>query len=368
MNVKDIMVKDVVFADSDDFISSALAKMKARKISQLIVRSNGSFSGVIELKNIVTKDIDPAKTKVGGISKKSVFLKADQDVDSAASTLISNGIRALPVMDGGKVVGILSETDILKTISDSADTNSEIGSIKSKFVYAKRDDNIGKIKHLMLNESVSRIPIVEGGRVIGVVSTLDMIKALEAKTGFESRSKTKDPGFKEKKRVEELKAETIMSDAVTVKKSSKIKNVIKLLQDNEQVILEDGEIGIITPKDIMELFLSKPSKQAYVQITGMQEEDVEFRDEMDFITTKFVQKMGKSFRHIQGLFVHVEKHGKQGGTKPKYSIRTRFITERGIFVSSSSGWGPIEVIQDAFRKLEKEIRHIVGKKDDRRSS
>ncbi len=278
---------------------------------------------------------------------------------------MTNGVRALPVMEGGKIVGILSETDVLKSLANSLDTGAEIGGIKSKFVYAKRDDNIGKIKHLMLNENVSRIPIVEDGSVIGVVSTLDMIKALEAKTGFESRAKTRDPGFKEKKRVEELKAEIVMSNAVTVKKSSKIKRVIELLQNNEQVILEDGEIGVITPKDVMELFLSKPSKQAYVQVTGMQEEDAAFRDEMDFITTKFVQKMAKSFRDIQGLFVHVEKHGKHGA-KPKYSIRTRFITEHGIFVSSSTGWGPLETVQDAFRKLEKEIRRIEGKRNSRK--
>ncbi len=41
MKVKDIMVKDVVFADSDDMVSSALAKMKSRKISQHVVKTAG---------------------------------------------------------------------------------------------------------------------------------------------------------------------------------------------------------------------------------------------------------------------------------------------------------------------------------------
>ena len=364
MKIKDVMVKDVVFANSNDFLSNALAKMKARKISQLVVNTDGAYSGIIELKNIVTRDVDPTKTKVGNLAKKAVFLKASEDVEFAAITLLSNGFRALPVMEGGKVVGILSETDILKTIEDSIDDSLEIGVIKSKFVYASKDDNIGKIKHMMINDNVSRIPIVDKGSVIGVVSTLDMIKVMEAKTGFESRAKTKDAGYKEKKRVEEIKAETLMSKAAVVKKTAKIKSVIKLLQNNEQVILEDGEIGVITPKDILELLLAKPSKQVYVQITGMQEEDVDFKSEMDSITTKFVQKMGKSFRDIQGLFVHVESYHKQGA-KSKYSIRTRFITEEGIFVSSSSGWNPIESIQDAFRKLEKEIRHILGKRNAR---
>ncbi len=361
MKVRDIMVKDVVFADSEDFVSSALAKMKSKKISQIVVNTKGMFAGIIELKNIVTKDIDISKTKVGTLMKKSGFVKPDDDVLDAAKSIISNGTRALPVMEGGRVSGIISETDIVGVADKFMNTESAITGIVSKSVYARKDDNIGRIRHLMLNENVSRVPIVEGGRVVGVVGTLDLVKAVEAKRGFEARSKTRDTGFKEKTRIEEIKAATIMSEAMTVRGDEKIKNVIKLLQRNEQVIMENGKTCIITPKDIIELFLSAPTKRVYVQVTGMQEEGMEFQSEMDSITTKFVQKVGKSFRDIQGLIVHVETYHKQG-PKSKYSIRARLITENGIFISHSLGWNPIDAIQEAFKKLENEIRHYMGKK------
>ncbi|MBI2173197.1 MAG: CBS domain-containing protein [Candidatus Aenigmarchaeota archaeon] len=361
MKVRDIMVKEVVFADFKDVASSALAKMKAKNISQIIVKENGMFTGIVELKNIVTKDIDTSKTKVGTLMKKSGFVKPDDDVLDAARSIISNGTRALPVMEGGRVSGIISETDIIGVADKFMNTESPITGIISKSVYARKGDNIGKIRHMMLNENVSRVPIVDEGKVVGVVGTIDLAKAAESKKSFEARSRTRDTGFKEKTRVEGIKAETIMSKAVTVKMDEKIKNVIKLLQRNEQVIVDSGETYIITPKDIIELFLSTPTKNVYVQVTGMQEEGMEFQSEMDSITTKFVQKVGKSFRDIQGLIVHVETYHKQG-PRSKYSIRARLITENGIFVSHSLGWNPIDVIQEAFRKLENEIRHHMGKK------
>ncbi|MDI6720969.1 MAG: CBS domain-containing protein, partial [Candidatus Aenigmarchaeota archaeon] len=335
-------------------------KMKGRKINQIVVMDRGAFIGIAELKAIVTRDIDPLKTKIGGFAKKVSAIGPEESVENAVTHLVSAGVRALPVMEGGRLAGIISETDLIKAADQFIDTGMEIGSVKSKTVYASRDDNVGKIKHMMINENVSRVPVTDKGRVVGIVSTLNMIKALEAKSGFEAHGKTKGVVYMEKVRAEEIKAETIMSSATIIRKDEKIKNVINLLQKNEQVIVENGDVGIITPKDIIELFLSKAGKSVYVQITGMQNEGMEFQSEMDSATTKFVQKMGKSFRDIQGLFVYVESHHKQGN-KAKYSIRTRFITEEGIFISHSSGWSPIEAVQDAFKKLEKETRSHMEK-------
>lgn len=362
MKVKDLMVRDVIFTNADDTAGSAMAKMVSKGVSQLVVRDRDSISGIIELKNIVTKDIDISKTKVGTLCRSVTFLRPDDDITEAAKSIISNGARALPVMEGGRITGIISETDVIKEAGNFIDVNSEIGQIKSKPIYASKNDNIGKIRHMMSWSNISRIPIVERGKVVGVVSTLDLAKASEAKTGFDARAKTKNRGFKEKIRIEEIMAGTIMGRASTVKMNEKIKNVVKILQNNEQVIIEDGGVGIVTPKDIMELFLSKPAKQVYVQVTGMPD-DIELQGFIDSTTTKFVQKMGKSFRDIQGLFVHVEIHQKQGN-KSKYSIRTRFITEDGIFVSHSSGWSPSDVVQDAFENLEKETRSHLGKKHE----
>lgn len=362
MKVKELMVRNVVFSEAGDFVSSALAKMKSHGINQIVVKDKDSVSGIIELKSIVTKDIDISKTKIGTLCRRVTFLRPEDDIIDAAKSIISNNARALPVMEGGRITGIISETDIIEKAGDFMDADSEIGQIKSKPVYASRSDNIGKIRHMMADNSVSRIPIVDGGKVVGVVSMLDLIKASEAKGGFDARARTRDKGFKEKTRMEEIKAETVMSSGAVVRRDEKIKNVIDLLQNNEQVIIEDKGVSVVTPKDIMELFLTKPMKQVYVQVTGMPD-DLELQGEIDSMTTKFVQRLGKSFRDIQGLFVHVEMHHKQGN-KSKYSIRTRFITEDGIFVSHSSGWNPVDVVQDAFKNLEKETRSHLGRKHE----
>jgi len=129
----------------------------------------------------------------------------------------------------------------------------------------------------------------------------------------------------------------------------------ELLHTNEEIIVQsDDGLGIITPKDIMELFASSPKEHVYVQITGVQDEQIEFKVKMDQAVTDFVQKVGKMLSNIEYLVVHVEKSHKQG-TKQRYSMRARFKSPLGFFVANSWGWRPVDVIQDLFKKLEREV-------------
>lgn len=367
MIVKDLMAKNVVSIAPNDMISHALGKMKKSGIHQLVVISGSELYGMLEIRKLATKDIDPATTKVSGYISHAPTIDANASVESAVSLLLKSGFRAIPVTESGAVVGVISETDVTKTADKFVKgLNMKAKEIAVAVDYIERKDSIAKARKIMLEKNVSRVPVVEKGGVIGVIGTIDMIRLLEGKETMEVRGSGQEKGTKEKLKLESAMAESFMHAAPTVSGEKTVKDVIGMLQSNEEIVtLNDGTIGMITPKDVLELFSFAPKKSVFVQITGMQNESIEFKVKMDYTMNEFVQKMGKMIDNIQYLYFHVNKIEK-GGKRDEYFIRTRFKTPLGLFVAHASGWQPVNVIQDVVGKLEREVMKKYGKMEDLR--
>jgi len=366
MQVRDVMVKNVISVAPDDTVSTALAKMRKNNINQLLVVQNNVLYGMLELKKIVTRDIDPATTKVASISFNTPTVDVNTDIENAAELLLRSGQRALPVMDGTKLAGIISETDLMKVArSLIKDLNVKVSEIASPADYVEKGSYVGKVKRIMLNKNISRVPVVENNKVVGIVEMLDLIRLFEGKERMPGRGGlTYERGTKEKLQIEKTPVEVMMRSPNVLDSDKTLADVIDLLKENEEIVLEQqGKISVLTHKDILELFAASPKKQLYVQITGMQDESIEFKVRMDKAVNKFVKKMGKIMDRIEFLVVHVEKMRKQG-PKEKYSVRVRFKTSFGLFVAHSWGWRPQNVIDDVFKNLEREVLRKYGKIED----
>ena len=364
MLVKDVMSKNVISIGPDESISQALSKIKKYRIHQLPVMSNGSLYGMLELKKIATRDLDVTTTKVATLATNVPQIDANASIESAVELLLGSGLRAIPVTEAGKVVGVISETDLMKNAKHLVKgLNLKVREITTPVEYVEKNSKIGSVKRIMRDNNVSRVPVVDKGKIVGIVGTLDMIRLLEGKERMPARGgRLQEMGAKEKLTIEETPVHTIMRSPVVVSADESINNVIDLLKESEEVVVSEL-LGIITPKDILELFTSVPKKQLYVQITGMQNESIEFQVTMDKAVEDFVKKMGKMIDRIEYFFIHVNKIEK-GGRVDLYSIRVRFKVPFGLFVAHASGWKPLNVIQDVMKKVEKEVMKKHGKMED----
>src|SRR3989344_184647 len=341
MLVKDLMSKNVVSVRPDEHISQAVAKMK----------------------KIVSREIDISSAKVENLATNVPNIDANASVESAAQLLLSSAARALPVTEAGSVVGVISESDLMRVAKQFVKgLNSNLQEILTPAIYLGKNDNFGSVKRLLFDKNISRVPVVDSGKVIGVVSTFEMLKVLRAGKTMEAHGgRTQEKGAKERLRLVETPVTAIMRPATALSGSKTISDAIELLKTNEELIVNyDGGFGVVTPKDIVELFAAAPKKEVYVQITGMHNESIEFKARMDIAVTEFVTKIAKIVRNIEYFVVHVDKMQKQGN-KSKYSIRVRFKASEGFFVAHAWGWKPLDVIQEVFRNLESEILHKYGK-------
>lgn len=108
-------------------------------------------------------------------------------VYDAMKLMADKGIGALLVMEGARLVGVISERDYARKIilhgRSSHSTNvREI--MTSRVVYTELEQSIEECMALMTEKRIRHLPVVEGGRVCGVISIGDLVKAIIAEQKF----------------------------------------------------------------------------------------------------------------------------------------------------------------------------------------
>ena len=111
-------------------------------------------------------------------------VKPDMDIHAAIKILIDNGISGAPVVDeGGNLVGILSKKDCLK-VAFSDSYYQDLGGRVSDYMSADVETvdagtSIIDMAEHFLNGTYHRFPVIKNGRLAGLISRHDILKAIE---------------------------------------------------------------------------------------------------------------------------------------------------------------------------------------------
>jgi signal-transduction protein with cAMP-binding, CBS, and nucleotidyltransferase domain len=120
--VSQIMTNQVVTINFNKSALDAALLMKEKRISSLIVQDDDEKSlGIITerdfVKRVCAEDRKSSDVKISELmSKIQTFAEPDTPVDVAVQRMINNRIRRLPVISEGKVVGIITVTDLAKEL------------------------------------------------------------------------------------------------------------------------------------------------------------------------------------------------------------------------------------------------------------
>ena len=128
MFVRDFMTPNPLTIEPDTAYPEALSIMREKKIRRLPVLKKGKLVGIVVEKDLLSSQPSPATTlsihemysllsrlKVGQFMTTPVVTATPQcPMEAAAGIMIDRKIGSLPVMEGDKLVGIITETDIFK--------------------------------------------------------------------------------------------------------------------------------------------------------------------------------------------------------------------------------------------------------------
>lgn len=131
--VRDVMTPDPACVSASDTADKAAQLMRDRDVGSIVVTENGgSVAGIVTDRDIVVRAVadgkNPAEVKVGEVaSSNPTTLSADESIADAVQSMRDQNIRRLPVVDGGKPVGIVSLGDL----AQEQDPNSVLGDISA---------------------------------------------------------------------------------------------------------------------------------------------------------------------------------------------------------------------------------------------
>jgi CBS domain-containing protein len=104
-------------------------------------------------------------------------------VRDAARLMAEEGVGPLPVVDEDRLVGIVTDRDlVLRVLAEDRDpdstTVSEVASEEP--VTVQPDDDIDRALQLMAQHQVRRLPVIEAGRLVGIVTQADIAREAPA--------------------------------------------------------------------------------------------------------------------------------------------------------------------------------------------
>jgi len=107
-------------------------------------------------------------------------IPVDQTIREAITSMVENNIGSLVVIDeGGKPVGIITERDIIRRASENEALFSEqIREVMSReVVFGSPKDDVESVANTMTERRFRHLPILEEGKLVGMVSIGDVVKA-----------------------------------------------------------------------------------------------------------------------------------------------------------------------------------------------
>lgn len=111
--------------------------------------------------------------KVSKFMNKVIVVEENIKLIDAAKLMSSKGIGSLIIMRKDKVVGIVTERDVLKNISK---LDSTISSVMSRNVIAiDEDESLDNAAILMSKHKIKRLPVLKGGKLAGIVTVTDIL-------------------------------------------------------------------------------------------------------------------------------------------------------------------------------------------------
>jgi len=116
VRVSEIMTSAAVIDQSDDTLAEAAAKMWRQQTGSLLVMDGEDLVGIITERDVlkaVAQSVRPQDVRISEVmSKDLVTVGPGTSLREAAKIMADRWIRHLPVLDGGRLVGVLSQRDL----------------------------------------------------------------------------------------------------------------------------------------------------------------------------------------------------------------------------------------------------------------
>ncbi|MBC7219114.1 MAG: CBS domain-containing protein [Hadesarchaea archaeon] len=185
MKVKQLMSAPVLVVKPTDTVAHARKLMLRGKVKRLVVMERGRAVGLLTVRDIVSRLgvgspawrlRTPDNVLVSRVMSKEVHsVSPETDVSKAVAMMLDRDISGLVVMDGGRVVGMLTKTDVVRYFSEVLGKKFKVRELMSRdVVTVSRGQTVARVAKLMEEYNVRSLVVTEGEKPVGVIMDRDL--------------------------------------------------------------------------------------------------------------------------------------------------------------------------------------------------
>jgi CBS domain-containing protein len=119
-----------------------------------------------------------------------ITVTQDAGITAAVELLVQHDIGALVVIEGAEIAGIITERDMLRAINEGA---AEFGELHVRDIMTRDvitgtpEAAVDDVMHVMTEQRIRHLPVVEGGALLGLISIGDVVNAMRREAQAENQ-------------------------------------------------------------------------------------------------------------------------------------------------------------------------------------
>ncbi len=359
MRAEELMSREFAVMKPDDVISHSLSFFEYN--DAIVVMDGKNYVGMLLRKEIMRAKISPS-AKVKNFIEHAPKLQRDTHVGEIARLMLESNIYHLPVFDGEKLVGVVGYEAILKHIMEEMGEESVEKFLSENVITVSPNDNIGKVIKIFREHNISRLPVVEDGKVVGIITMRDIMERV-----IHPEEKPEYGEFiAEKKRFLKIPVKGIMTEEpFMMPPNTPLREVIKEMLERGigGMLVGEGKklVGIITVKDILEPLAGRKKEKIFIQFCGEADEIEDFDKDEGMAHMRELLRKYSSLLENGFVYVYLKRYREKKHGLSHVHCRIRATTPHGIFVASQDGWGFRQALKNAVRALEKQMERAKEK-------
>ena len=344
----------------EDPTSKVLGYFKDTGIYETVA-SDGANSGLITVRDLLGVD-HPQRTKVKSVWEQIGTVNSNNSVEQVVTILIDNDVRALPLVEGGNLIGIISQVDLLSELR----LVKELGQVKVKELMhtpvISIDLKTGNdhARRLMLDNDISHLPVLKDGKLEGIVTAEILVHTFivpASRMSMGNKSGQMVSGFSGQV------GGVMDSRPLTVGLEGNALDVVKEMtrMGKSACLVVDGEklLGIITPRELLQpIYDLRVEEELPVYIVGLPgEEDWFDATVAENKVRRVVMRAQSMYPNLREIRVQIESQN-TGGNRTRYEVRAHIYMKQGsetIFVKQE-GWDLLTVFDSLTQALDQILR------------
>jgi CBS domain-containing protein len=288
-------------------------------------------------------------------------ISPDVSLGELAKLMIGSGMRQLPLFEKGKLLGFVTDEDVIHAAVGIEWGRGAVEKVMTRAPHTLESNrSVGAVLGMMREYGISHVPVMENGKLVGMVSIEDILESIywpqrRQTLGDIVGEKIETLGVA----VKGIMATPVVTVDPKISLRDAEQQMHKQNVSCLAVVSNDLLVGIVTKLDFLEP-ISQLEAVAQRKLTiqfGMKGVDVSseqqafMMDEYD----SFSHRYQEAFQ-LGTLFVYMKSHGDNGVREtPLVHCRLQFRTVRGTFFAASEGWGVEPTFRVALDRLDRRL-------------